>query len=156
MDRKSYENVLSDLEAEIMTKRAKAEKLNQEILQGENVISVLRARLSQEETLFAPPINSAESFEQTNNSFTLLSGDEFTEKNQSKISLNDACEKILQSKGKSLYILDLIEKLKEYGRFTNRKQLSGTIRKDHKNRFINLGGNNWDLRERHPEKVNNQ
>jgi hypothetical protein len=154
MDRKSYENVLSDLEAEIRIKRAEAEKLNQEILQDENVISVLRLKLLQE-VLVAPQINNVESIEQPNNSFTLLAGNEYTEKNQSKISLNNACEKILQSEGKSLYIADLIEKLQEYGRFTDRKQLSGTIRKDNKNRFINLGGNNWDLRQRHPEKADN-
>jgi predicted nucleic acid-binding Zn-ribbon protein len=161
MDRKSYENVLSDLEADITIKRAEAEKkraeaekLDKEVLQGENVISVLRTKLSQEE-LVAPPINYVESVKQANNSFTLLAGDEYTEKNQSKISLNNACEKILQTEEKPLHITDLIEKLKEYGRFTNRKQLSGTIRKDHKNRFVNLGGNVWDLRYRHPEKVNN-
>ncbi len=160
MDRKSYANVLSDLEAEIGIKRVKVEKLNQEILQDENVISVLRTKLSKEEILVAPPINNIGSVEQTNNSFTLLAGNKYTEKNQSKISLNDACEKILQSEGKPLYIADLIEKLKGYGRFTDRKQLSGTIRKDNKknkkSRFVNLGGNNWDLLQRHPERADNQ
>lgn len=158
MDRKSYENVLSDLEAEISIKRAEAEKLDQEISQDESVISVLRMRLSQEEISVAPQINNFETIEQSNNNFTLLAGNEYTEKNQSKISLNNACEKILQSEGKPLYIADLIEKLKGYGRFTDRKQLSGTIRKDrkdNKNRFINLGGNIWDLRQRHPEKAEN-
>ena len=58
MDRKSYENVLSDLEVEIRIKRAEAEKLNQEILQDENVISVLRLKLSQEKVLVAPQINN--------------------------------------------------------------------------------------------------
>ncbi len=154
MDRESYENVLIDLEEDIKIKRAKTEKLNQEILQDENVISVLRLKLSQE-VLVASPSNNVESVEQANSSFTLSAGNKYTEKNQSKISLNDASEKILQSEGKPLYVADLIEKLKEYGRFTDRRQLSGTIRKDHKNRFINLGGNNWDLLQRHPEKADN-
>ncbi len=156
MDRKSYENVLSDLESEITIKRAEVEKLNQEILQDENVISVLRMRLSQEDITVAPQISEPESIEPSNNDFTLLSDNENTEKKRNKISLGNTCEKILQSEGKPLYIKDLIQRIKEYGRITDTRQLSGTIRKDHKNRFINLGGNTWDLRERHPEQEENQ
>lgn len=153
MDRRSYENVLSDLELENKVKRGEVEKLNQEISQNENIISILQIKLLQDDIPPAEQINNSKPIESADNNFTSALVSEYTEKNQSKVSLCNACEKILQSEEKSLYVTDLIEKIKDYGRFTNRKQLVGTIRKD--KRFINLGGNIWDLRQRHPEKSEN-
>lgn len=164
MDTKSYEIVLADLQQEIKVKRNKSEKLLNEISQIENVMTVLQIKLKEGENLHEPSNNefevqnkngeieeepSKQNESVDDEEFTLLTENEYTRENQSKISLNNASEKILKKEGKALYITDLIERLKEYGRFTDRKQLSGTIRKDNKDRFINLGGNNWDLKSRH-------
>jgi predicted RNase H-like nuclease (RuvC/YqgF family) len=154
MDRKSYETVLNDCNRDISEKRAAMDILQKEIEQIENTISFLQAKLQSEEDLDGEQIKTETITEsqEANNHFNLSAANEYSRENQSKISLNNACEKILQNEGKSLYIADLIEKLKGYGRYTDRKQLHGTIRKDNKNRFVNLGGNVWDLASRHQQK----
>ena len=161
MDTKSYKIVLADLEQEIESKRNKANELLNEIEQIENAISVLQTKMENDESLSdsgvdinkisSPQIIEAgkNDGELVDEESKLLTQNEYTKENQSKISLNNGCEKILEKEGKPLYIIELIEKLKEYGRFTNRKQLSGTIRRDNKDRFVNLGGNTWDLKNRH-------
>ena len=163
MDRRSYENVLSDLESENKIKKAEVENLNaeiekrnQEILQNENLMLALQSKLSQKDIAVKPQINAEESIKTENidsSDFILSLENEYKE-NQSKISLVSACEKVLQNEENPLYVTDLIEKLKVYGRFTHRRQLAGAIGKD--KRFINLGGNIWDLRLRHPEKEENE
>lgn len=148
MDRKSYENVLSDFEQDIKHKQTEMEKLQEEIEQIESTIFILQTKL-QSEAKNDSQIDDDES----NDFFDSLTDKKYTKENQSKISLNDASEKVLLKEGKSLYIVELIKKIEEFGRFTNRVQLSGTIRKDHKDRFKNLGGNVWDLRSRHSQPL---
>lgn len=156
MDKNSYEIVLADLESEISVKKSEMERLQTEISQVESAISILRTKLENEEDSIKKESKEEDSIKQVTNKdievfFSELTESKFTRENQSKISLNNASEEILKKEGKPLYITDLIEKLEEYGRFTDRIQLSGTIRKDNKDRFINLGGNIWDLKSRHQQ-----
>lgn len=71
---------------------------------------------------------------------------------ESNISLADATEIILEAVGQPLHANYLMNELARVGRFPPRKNnFISTIRKDHKNRFVNLGGNIWDLRSRQEE-----
>jgi DNA-directed RNA polymerase delta subunit len=57
----------------------------------------------------------------------------------------------LEQSEKPLHLTEIIKELEKYGRFTDRRILNGTIRKDHRKRFVNLGQNQWDLSSRHPK-----
>ena len=83
--------------------------------------------------------------------FTLVSKNVFSPENQSSISLANGSEQILERVGKPLHITELAKELETLGRFANTQVINGAVRKDHKNRFINLGGNTWDLRHRYPQ-----
>lgn len=83
--------------------------------------------------------------------FNLFSENEYSPQNQSKISLVAGSEQILTKSDRPLHISELLVELNKLGRFVTAAILNGTIRKDPKQRFINLGKNVWDLRRRHPQ-----
>jgi hypothetical protein len=63
-----------------------------------------------------------------------------------KPSLANICERYIISKNGGVYINELIDTCIEVGRMTERRQLASALRKDHKQRFVNLGRNVWALR----------
>lgn len=76
---------------------------------------------------------------------------DFNETNQSPLSLSRGAELILEEAGTPLHINRLAQELAKLGRFADNRILNGTIRKDSRNRFVNLGRNVWDLRRRYEQ-----
>lgn len=77
--------------------------------------------------------------------------------NPNEVTYIDATIKILEETGGRLHIARIIEEItKRYGKTTNARNLSGNIGKDRLDRFVNLGGNVWDLTSRYtPEQLEN-
>ena len=95
-----------------------------------------------------PEVKSGDEIQTANQKFTLLPENEYSKENQSRVTLCNGSEQILERAGKPLHLKIIIQELETFGRFTDARILNGTIRKDHKNRFVNLGQNVWDLRRR--------
>lgn len=74
---------------------------------------------------------------------------EYSVDNQSSVSLTKASQQVLERASKPLHISELVKELAVLGRYPNSRSLNASIRKDSKKRFINLGGNTWDLSSRH-------
>jgi hypothetical protein len=74
---------------------------------------------------------------------------QYSETNESSITLGDGSEVILEVHGSSLHADRIADELQEIGRFKATKNVTGTLKTDGKKRFINLGQNIWDLRKRH-------
>jgi hypothetical protein len=63
------------------------------------------------------------------------------------MSMLDHCEAFIREAGESLHITILVGKLQYLGITTNPDSLSSNMRKEKKQRFKNLGNNNWTLKE---------
>jgi len=151
MNRNSYQEVLSDLEADKERIRFKCNELKiqyeahlQKSNEIESAIQIIKSKLAIEDA------SSATSEAKTENN-TLLPENAYSKENQSKVSLCEGSEKVLEIAGKPMHLKVIIKELEKYGRFTDNRILNGTIRKDHRKRFVNLGQNVWDLRRRHEQ-----
>jgi hypothetical protein len=70
--------------------------------------------------------------------------------NSNDVTFIEGTIEILQDEGGALHINKILYQLEErYGRKTNARNLSGNIGKDSQKRFVNLGGNTWDLSSRY-------
>jgi len=64
------------------------------------------------------------------------------------VPIHDLAEQLLRDEGKALHASTLIERLEaRFNRITKVRSLSGSMPKDPKKRFENLGGNMWVLTE---------
>ncbi len=156
MNWSSYQEVLADLEKDkelihIICNKLKTEYDVQIQKSGEieNAISIIRSKL-EAETFFdeTERLETSSETQQVKHNFTLLPKNEYSKENQSKVSLCSASEEILEKAGKPLHLSVIIKELEKFGRFTDSRILNGTIRKDHKKRFVNLGQNVWNLSRR--------
>ena len=165
MNKHSYQEVLSDLETDRESIRRHCEKLKKDyeemtesLDKVESAISLIKTKLDIEMSF--GDIKDTVSSDETPKAkidFSLFSNSlfgQYSRENQSKMPLCTGTEKILEKSDKPLHLSVIIKELEKYGRFTDSRILNGTIRKDHKQRFINLGQNVWDLRRRH-EQPNN-
>ncbi|MDQ6787786.1 MAG: hypothetical protein M3033_13340 [Acidobacteriota bacterium] len=168
MNRNSYQDVLSDWERKRETTQKECDDIRKvyenkldRLNKIESAISLIIEELDFEnffdEVKDTKNSNESQKIKPTLTLFpkSYLTFDQFanqySKENQSKISLCSGSEKVLEQAGKPLHLTEIIKELEKLGRFTDRRILNGTIRKDTKKRFVNLGQNVWDLSSRHPK-----
>lgn len=74
-------------------------------------------------------------------------GSQSPKRDGSGITLLGGTEEILRKAGKPIHADEIIKKLADLGKVTNKPNLTATLRQDTKHRFTNLGKNLWALAE---------